>query len=631
MLLNINYVRVRVLMYICLVIFYTLELLYEDFSEGTSSQTQFEMRQGFGFALLSLSFAALFCCSARLDKMILVCDAALFAFTVARCLLVAFAGFDGEAVFLALNFVNIFVFPMYDIFSALQALRQSPPLPDAYDKDNVLGATNDTADGGASNPNGNNNNNSNSVGVEMQSHLPDEELYEGFRVHVERLPEVSSVPTSLPWNTFHSIEHRIDSSSCHIYTAFWGDRQVILKLIKADRITSPVAVAEFETEASVLCRLRHPHIVRFLGSGYQPRRFLVLELLDGGSLSHALGVRVDKDQRSWRKYFSFLEALRLARAMADGLDYLHRHWHDDISIIHRDLKPDNIGFTSDGNIKIFDFGLCSVVRSSSSSNNSSNKKNKNRNNKKEGGEQDQELDEIYEMTGNTGTLRYMAPEVALARPYNQTVDTYSFGIILWQIVKGKVPFSGLGRRTYMENVVVGGERPRVDRSWPKAFSRLLQRCWHEDHTLRPSFAEVRRELDALILAEEMTLRHRLLRLLNAPFGSDQQQEKLGRCHLAFLFLFAVFLAISIALCLLKESEITGISSTIISAFGFYILAISCIRVRPRRSGGGGGSGYQQSFNPLQQSTGTGSAGDSGGNNEVVREQKKLHGIDFIQT
>lgn len=577
MILNINYVRVRVLMYLLLILFYTMELLYEDFSEGTSTQTQFEMRQGFGFTLLSVSFAALFCCSARLDKMILLCDAALFAFTVARVLLVAFAGFDGEAVFLALNVVNIFVFPLYDIFSAFQALRQAPPLPAEQDK---IGHSQDTADGL-----------NNSVGVEMQSHLPEDQLFDGFRARVDRLPEVSSVPTDLPWSTFHAIEHRIDSSSCHIYTAFWGDRQVILKLIKADRISSPVAVAEFETEASVLCRLRHPHIVRFLGSGYHPRRFLVLELLDGGSLSHALGVRVDKDQRSWRKYFSFLEALRLARAMADGLDYLHTHWHESISIIHRDLKPDNIGFTSDGNIKLFDFGLCSVVRSSKNS------------------------QDTFEMTGNTGTLRYMAPEVALAKPYNQSVDTYSFGIILWQIVKGKVPFSGLGRRTYMENVVVGGERPRLDRSWPKPFSRLLQRCWNEDRTQRPSFSEVTSELDALILAEETSTKHRLLRLLNSPFG-DENAEKLGRCHVFFLLLFLLFLAAAIALCLVKKSEITGISTTVVAAFGFYVLAISGIRVRPRRRSPG--SGYQQSFNPLQ-------TGDS-----VPKEQKKLHGIDFIQ-
>lgn len=582
MILNINYVRVRVLMYILLVFFYTLELLYEDFSVGTSSQKQFEMRQGFGFALLSLSFAALFCCSARLDKMILVCDAALFAFTVARCLLVAFAGFDGEAVFLALNVVNIFVFPLYDIFSALEALRQVPPLPSG--EQDKIGSTQDTADG------------SHNVGLEMQSHVPDDQLYEGFRVRVDRLPEVSSVPTSLPWSTFHGIEHRIDSSSCHIYTAFWGDRQVILKLIKADRISSPVAVAEFETEASVLCRLRHPHIVRFLGSGYQPRRFLVLELLDGGSLSHALGVRVDKDQRSWRKYFSFLDALRLARAMADGLEYLHTHWHDSVAIIHRDLKPDNIGFTSDGNIKIFDFGLCSVVR------------------------KDKQQDHVYEMTGNTGTLRYMAPEVALAKPYNQSVDTYSFGIILWQIVKGKVPFSGLGRRTYMEHVVVGGERPRLDRSWPKPFCRLLQRCWSEDRTLRPGFGEVKSELDAMILAEETSTKHRLLRLLNSPFGGENA-EKLGRCHLFMLVLFLFFLVAAVALCLVNKSEVTGIGSTLLAAFGFYVLAISCIRVRPRRRSRGDSTGSPHSFNPLQQSTG----------DHAPREQKKLHGIDFIQT
>ena len=573
-----------------------MELLYEDYSEGSSSQTQFEMRQGFGFTLLSLSFAALFCCSARLDKMILLCDAGLFSFTVARCLLVAFAGFNGEATFLALNAANIFVFPIYDIFSAMEARRQAPPLPD---KDTILGTTNDTAGD-------HDNGNRDGTGVEMQSHLPDDQLFDGFRTRVERLPEVSSVPTDLPWSTFHGIEHRIDSSSCHIYTAYWGDRQVILKLIKADRINSPVAVAEFETEAAVLCRLRHPHIVRFLGSGHQPRRFLVLELLDGGSLSHALGVRVDKDQRSWRKYFSFLEALRLARAMADGLNYLHSQWHESISIVHRDLKPDNIGFTCDGNIKIFDFGLCSVVRAS----------------KKKGSGNSQSQSDIYEMTGNTGTLRYMAPEVALAKPYNETVDVYSFGIILWQIAKGRVPFAGMGRRTYMENVVVGGERPRLDRSWPKAFSRLLQRCWHEDYTLRPTFAEVKSELDSLILAEESSFKHRLVRLLNAPFGGDHphHQEKLGCCHLVFLLLFFLFLASSVTICLVNKSEITGISSTVVSAFGFYVLAISCIRIRPRNSRGTSG-GYQQSFNPLQQNN---------ADNVVPGEQKKLHGIDFIQ-
>jgi len=278
---------------------------------------------------------------------------------------------------------------------------------------------------------------------------------------------------------------------------------------------------------------------------------LVLELLDGGSLSHALGVRVDKNQRSWRRHFSFLEALRLGRAMAGALEYLHDSWNDHMCIIHRDLKPDNIGFTADGNIKLFDFGLCSVVR------------------KRKG------VNETYEMTGNTGTLRYMAPEVALGKEYNQSVDVYSFGIILWQMVKGKVPFNGLGRRTYMENVVIGGDRPKLDRGWNKQFIRLLRRCWCEDKSLRPSFSEIVAELDALILIEETSAKNRLINIImNACVPST---ERLICMRPYILSILALFLFVSIVIALARRSEIVGIAMTIIAAFLFYVAAISFIQ------------------------------------------------------
>ena len=82
----------------------------------------------------------------------------------------------------------------------------------------------------------------------------------------------------------------IDSSSCHIYTALWKAKKVILKLIKADRINSLVASSEFETEVSVLSRLNHGNIVRYLGSGFDPRRFIVLEYLEGGTLASVIGM-----------------------------------------------------------------------------------------------------------------------------------------------------------------------------------------------------------------------------------------------------------------------------------------------------------------------------------------------------
>jgi serine/threonine protein kinase len=83
------------------------------------------------------------------------------------------------------------------------------------------------------------------------------------------------------------------------------------------------------------------------------------------------------------------------------------------------LKPDNVGFTSDGELKLFDFGLVTCVRSRVNSN------------------------AAYEMTGYTGSLRYMAPEVALRLPYTEKVDVYSFAIMVWQMARDRVPFKGI--------------------------------------------------------------------------------------------------------------------------------------------------------------------------------------------
>jgi len=104
-----------------------------------------------------------------------------------------------------------------------------------------------------------------------------------------------------------------------------------------------------------------------------------------------------------------------------------------------DLKPDNVGFTADGCLKLFDFGLVTCVRSRQHANDS------------------------YSMTGFTGSLRYMAPEVALQEPYTEKVDVYSFGIMLWQMTNDKVPFRGMTKQDFMKNVVMGDLRPKLDK------------------------------------------------------------------------------------------------------------------------------------------------------------------------
>jgi len=252
----------------------------------------------------------------------------------------------------------------------------------------------------------------------------------------------------------------------------------VLKLIKAERVTSTVAVSEFETEVSVLSRLNHGNVVRYLGSGYVPRRFIVLEFLEGGTLAAALGMHPpdqSKKQAEKRK-FTFLQSLSLARALANSMDYLHKQWHNSIAVVHRDLKPDNIGFTANGILKVFDFGLCSCIHIPSSA----------------------DMKTAYEMTGNTGTLRYMAPEVALGEKYNHTVDVYSFGIIAWQVLKGRIPFEEMNKKMFFDKVVRGKYRPHLDRLWPQNLCALLESCWHDDYRRRPSFGEVIEKLDEII-------------------------------------------------------------------------------------------------------------------------------------
>jgi len=102
------------------------------------------------------------------------------------------------------------------------------------------------------------------------------------------------------------------------------------------------------------------------------------------------------------------------------------------------------------------------------------------------------------MTGYTGSLRYMAPEVALREPYTEKVDVYSFGIMLWQMARDRVPFTGLDKKQFVEWVVNRKLRPKLDKNWPAGFSSLLTSCWEAVPEKRPSFAMVVAALDKLL-------------------------------------------------------------------------------------------------------------------------------------
>ena len=131
-----------------------------------------------------------------------------------------------------------------------------------------------------------------------------------------------------------------------------------------------------------------------------------------------------------------------------------------------------MGFNSEGQLKIFDFGLAKRLDP-----------------------MDKTDDGLYRMTGNTGSLRYMAPEVADCLPYDLRVDAYSFGILFWQICSLTTPYAGFSTKMHAEKVLRQGYRPKPDSTWPLTWTELMETCWSSNVASRPDFEYIVRVLD----------------------------------------------------------------------------------------------------------------------------------------
>jgi len=166
------------------------------------------------------------------------------------------------------------------------------------------------------------------------------------------------------------------------------------------------------------------------------------------------------------------ERLVYAYDLAAALSYLHQR-----KILYRDVKPENIGFDVRHDIKLFDFGLARELRDhlkvDSDANTSSTST------------------PLYNLTANTGSPIYMAPEVALGKPYNGTCDTYSFCILLWEMLSLTLPFE-LYTLSKLKQRVYGKEqkRPFLQEGWPGAIQQLLEEGWAADPKQRPTMVQV---------------------------------------------------------------------------------------------------------------------------------------------
>jgi len=267
-----------------------------------------------------------------------------------------------------------------------------------------------------------------------------------------------------------NMRYFMDGSNSNIVEAIYKKKiHVVLKIIQKNPENPILAEKEFKYEKSILLRISHQNIVHCLGCGHEAvrrRRFLMLEWLGGGSLMTLL----THSKQSGVLPFTYTQLLEVSKQFAAALNYLHNDFHPDATIIHRDLKPDNIGFTDAGVLKLIDFGLCACVKKRT------------------------DLSQVYTMTGSTGSLRYMAPEVMREKPYTERVDIYSYALIVWQMATGLTPFASLTVDNIVEYVAERHIRPSVF-SNPKyhltdGLTHIITSCWDADAIRRMSADEL---------------------------------------------------------------------------------------------------------------------------------------------
>ncbi|CAI7906114.1 unnamed protein product [Closterium sp. NIES-54] len=242
-----------------------------------------------------------------------------------------------------------------------------------------------------------------------------------------------------------------------IRRVMWRGTPVAAKTILPGLSDDVQITKEFRDEMFLLPKLRHPNIVQFLGCvTRRPPLCLVTEYLPGGDLHDVLKAKGALPPRIAVGY-----GLDIAR----GMNYLHNHKPE--SIIHRDLKPRNLIRDEGDHLKVADFGLSKLVKVNA-------------------------LHEMYKMTGETGSYRYMAPEVFKHQAYDRTVDVYSFSVIFYEMFEGLPPFAktmtpeGVAWKVAMEGI----RPPFKSKAYPEGVKDLISRCWAADPMSRPSFMEV---------------------------------------------------------------------------------------------------------------------------------------------
>ncbi len=219
------------------------------------------------------------------------------------------------------------------------------------------------------------------------------------------------------------------------------NRAVALKIPHPDMEADPILFDRFKREGAIGERLDHPNVMKVFGGEQRSRVYMVMEWCDGRLLRRILDEgKLPRDR-----------AIRIATHILEALDYIHAN-----GVVHRDLKPENVMVDDHDNIKLIDFGIASDSGSRRLT--------------------------YANFTATLGTPDYISPEQVKGKRGDGRTDIYSVGVILYEMLTGKLPFSGPSPLAVMNDRLLNHPLPpRVaDPSISPQLQEILYRALERD-------------------------------------------------------------------------------------------------------------------------------------------------------